>query len=394
MGLNSGQFTNTNSNFTSVVFTIEEDGWLEIIPISSTVTVYISGSSTAYEYNGEERTITGYAVSIDDSLYTESDFTFSGSASVSGTNAGTYPMGLDPGQFTNTNSNFSSVVFDVFDGRLAISPVSSQVTVTITENSASYEYNREERTLTGYSVSSNNPLYTESDFTFSGSASVSGTNAGTYDMNLSPGDFTNTSNNNFTNVVFEVVDGALTITPVSSTVTVNITGNSANCEYSGQAQSVSGYTSTISDPLNLYAESDFSFTGTGGIPIASGTDPGTYNMNLSSGNFTNSNVNFTNVSFVIVADGKLTITVAIPEQGSIYIQKLEFPAPSDPFYIDDDLSYTLVGNQYRVEYIYTDPVSGDITYVGFFSAGDIKFGKVGEMNEAGPYIEVLQMTEL
>ncbi len=55
--------------------------------------------------------------------------------------------------------------------------------------------------MTGYTVAISNPLYTEADFTFTGDATVKGTNAGVYNMELKPEDFANTSVN-FTTLSF------------------------------------------------------------------------------------------------------------------------------------------------------------------------------------------------
>ena len=179
------------------------------------------------------------------SLYTANDFTFSGDASVSGTDAGTYDMELVSTDFTNTNANFANVNFVIVDGQLTITPVAAEVTVTITEHSGEYEYDGTEHTVTGYDVTSiSNTLYTANDFTFSGDASVSGTDAGTYDMELVSTDFTNT-NANFANVNFVIVDGQLTITPVAAEVTVTITEHSGEYEYDGTEHTVTGYDVTI-----------------------------------------------------------------------------------------------------------------------------------------------------
>ena len=58
----------------------------------------------------------------------------------------------------------------------------------------------------------------KTDFIFSGVAKVEGTDAGTYEMELTSGDFTNT-NTNFANVEFVIVDGTLEITKRNVTLT-------------------------------------------------------------------------------------------------------------------------------------------------------------------------------
>ena len=89
----------------------------------------ITGNSETKTYTGEEQTLEGYTVSIDDPTgkYTESDFTFDGVAKVSGKDAGTYKMGLNADQFKNNNKNYA-VTFDVTDGEFIIVPAEYELT--------------------------------------------------------------------------------------------------------------------------------------------------------------------------------------------------------------------------------------------------------------------------
>ncbi|MBQ9720134.1 MAG: hypothetical protein IJV64_05495, partial [Oscillospiraceae bacterium] len=154
--------------------------------------VTITEHSETVDYDGEEHTVSGYDISIDNKLYTADDFTCGTTASVSGTDAGSYNMELKPEDFTNNNDNFS-VTFAIVDGKLTIRPI--DVTVTITGHSETVEYDGEEHTVSGYDVSSEGGLYTADDCTFSATASVSGKEAGSYVMTLSAKDFANTSEN-------------------------------------------------------------------------------------------------------------------------------------------------------------------------------------------------------
>jgi len=302
MQVNASDFTNKNANFSNVRFVIE-DGGLTINPVTSEIVVTITENSATHTYDGTEKTVTGYTVTnISNTLYSESDFAFNGTASVSGTSEGFYPMTLTASDFENKNENFTNVTFKIVDGGLTINPTDAEVIVTITENSATYTYDGTEKTATGYTVTSiSNPLYTVNDFAFSGTASASGTNEGFYPMQLTVNDFRNT-NGNFTNVAFVIVDGGLTINPVSDKVTVTITENSATHTYDGTEKTVTGYTTSISNPL--YTVDDFAFNGTASV---SGTEADFYPMQVKADDFTNKNTNFSNVKFVIV-DGGLTIT--------------------------------------------------------------------------------------
>ena len=139
---------------------------------------------------------------------------------VTKTESGTYDMGIVPGDFKNTNPNFTNVEFVIVDGQLVINPITDEVVVTITEHSDEVDYDGKVHTVEGYDVSIGNELYTEADFTFKGNDKVSGTNAGTYDMELKPEDFTNI-NKNFANVTFVIVDGQLVIDPIDLKIIID-----------------------------------------------------------------------------------------------------------------------------------------------------------------------------
>ena len=91
--------------------------------------------------------------------------------------------------------------------------------------------------------------------------------------------------------------------PITDKITVEITGNSDSVVYDGAEHSVKDYTVKISD--SRYTEKDFTFSGKA---LASGINAGAYEMGLKADQFKNTNARFTNVEFVIKADGVLTIT--------------------------------------------------------------------------------------
>jgi len=94
-------------------------GTLEVT--KSPVKVTIVGRKGIYAYNGSRQIVSGYDVSIDNTLYSERDFAFDGESLIQKTNSGTYAMGLDKSKFTNKNDNFD-VTFNVTDGSLTIMP--------------------------------------------------------------------------------------------------------------------------------------------------------------------------------------------------------------------------------------------------------------------------------
>ena len=133
---------------------------------------------------------------------------------------------------------------------------------------------------------------------------VTETNAGTYPMGIVAGDFENT-NKNFTNVVFEIVDGTLKINPITDKVTVTITENSDEVTYDGQPHTIKGYESMVADNDLYDVTTAVKETETDAWTVTE-TNAGTYPMGIVAGDFENTNKNFTNVEFVIV-DGTLVI---------------------------------------------------------------------------------------
>jgi len=109
------------------------------------------------------------------------------------------------------------------------------------------------------------------------------------------------------NYLVTTVNGTLTINPITENVIVTITehSNSDEIVYDGQEHTVTGYDVT-SISNTLYTEDDFTFSGNAEVK---GTDAGTYPMELKPEDFTNTNPNFSNVTFN-VTDGKLTISKA------------------------------------------------------------------------------------
>ena len=179
------------------------------------VIVTIKGKTDSKVYTGNPQKVKGFEIeSVKDdkgnsvSGYSENDVALAEgkSAVATGTDVGTYNMGLTTESFVNTNTNFKNVTFNVKDGSLQITPVTDKVTVTITGNKDSTTYDGEEHTVSGYDVKTSNNLYTEANFTFGGTAEASRTDAGQTDMGLVAEQFTNTSAN-FTNVEFVVTDG-------------------------------------------------------------------------------------------------------------------------------------------------------------------------------------------
>ena len=302
VGIKAGDFENTSGNFTNVEFVIV-DGALKIAPAESIV-VKIAGNTKTVTYNGEEQSVEGYTVTSNPA---NADVTLVGKAVATGTDAGTYPMGLTAADFTATSPNYETVVIEVKDGWLKINPVSDKVTVTVTEKSDSVVYDGQEHSVTGYeTMAADNALYNTADVaeTPTDAWTAKGTNVGKYRVGIKSGDFKNTSVN-FTNVAFVIVDGELEITPVTDKVTVTVVEKSDNVTYDAAEHSITGYETMTADNA-LYDIANVAKTPTAAW-TAKGTEAGEYPVGIVSGDFKNTSKNFANVEFVIV-DGALTIT--------------------------------------------------------------------------------------
>ena len=262
------------------------------------MTVTITGNKVTETYDGNEKTVTGYDVSIDNELYTENDFTFTGTAEAKGTNAGTYPMGLTADQFANTNGNFTNVTFNVTDGWLKIDPRP----VTLTSGSAERVYNgkplmNETVTVGGDGFAKDEGVTCD----FTGSQTDVGESENTFTFEANEG----TSAKNYS---FEFKFGTLKVTPFTDKVVVTITENSGTATYDGGDHIVSGYKSMTADNELYDVDASVQETPTAAWTVK-GKDAGEYPVGIKADDFKNTNGNFTNVKFVVV-DGALEITPA------------------------------------------------------------------------------------
>lgn len=288
-------------------------GNLKVTPITDEVVVTITGNHDRKLYNGKEQSVTGFTTDVGDKDITVA-LKEGSKAEAKGTDVNKYDMGLTAGDFTVTSKNYSNIKVVVVDGYLDITPIMTEVTVKITGNNKTVTYNGKEQKVEGYDYTVTEGI-DKSQITVAliegKTAEAKGINPDTYYMGLSKETFT-VASKNYGNIAVIVEDGWLKINrrpmpPVNpgigDEITVEITGNSDSVVYDGTEHSVKGYTVKISDPR--YTEADFTFTGKA---EASGVNAGTYEMGLKAEQFKNTNARFTNVKFVIKADGVLTIT--------------------------------------------------------------------------------------
>ena len=270
VGVKAGDFKNINKNFDNVEFVIV-DGVLKIDPVKAEVIVTVKENSASHAYDGQAHSVEGYeSMTANNTLYnveTSVQETPTAAWTATGTEVGTYNVGIQPGDFANANPNFTNVRFVIEDGALKITPAEEQIVVRITGKTGSFTYDGTEKTVTGYDIAITDPngLYTAANFAFTGSDTAKGTDVGAYAMGLKAEQFQNT-NTNFDNekVTFEVVrDGQLTI----SQRPVTFTGETATKVYNGEAQSI-----TAIDQSGLVE----GHTLAGMTYAATGTDAGEY----------------------------------------------------------------------------------------------------------------------
>ncbi len=291
VGSSDNEFTVSGLSETNYKVTTKF-GELKVTPVTDKVTVTITEHGGSYTYDGTEKSATGYDVSSSNALYTANDFSFSGNASVAGTDAGTYEMQLKASEFKNTSKNFSNVEFEIVDNALTIAKRS----VTLISATDSKVYDGTALTNSNVTVSGDGFAEGEgASYDVTGTITNAGSvkNAFTYELN----EGTKAKNYNIT-----AETGTLTVSPVTDEVVVMVVGHKGGEKYNGEEQIVSGY--DISANNALYKVGDaVSFSGDASV---SATDAGTYPMGLAVSQFSNTDANFSNVKFV-VTDGELAI---------------------------------------------------------------------------------------
>lgn len=105
---------------------------------------------------------------------------------------------------------FFAAVLSVITAAAMSEDYNQTVVVTIKGNNVNFEYNGQRHSAVGYTVETNSRYYSADDFVCYAIDSVSAVKAGTYNMGISSNDFCNV-NPKYKNVVFEVIDGSLTI---------------------------------------------------------------------------------------------------------------------------------------------------------------------------------------
>ena len=360
-----GQTINIDANGENVLYAV----WVEKAKIT------VVAKSDEVTYDGNNHVVDGFnSLTID-------GYTVSGlSASVSGTDAGTY-NNVITGEATVTKDGkdvTDRVVVTKQNGTLTI----KKRQVTLTSEGGSKTYDGTALTKPDVAIGSDGFVNGEvKDIKATGSVT-----------NVSDGEVTNTitytPNEKFNENNYQITknEGKLSITAVETEVQVQIVGATDTVGYDGNEHQVEGYTVTINN--DKYHEDDFTFSGN---KVAKGTDAGTYNMGLADEQFKNNSSNFSNVTFT-VTDGYLMIT---PKSINTEDQKITVSDPQGHLYDGNPHQEVLVVRDAELDKTLESGKDYDVAYsrTDFTNVGEITITITGKGNYVGTVNKTYSITK-
>ena len=359
-----GQTINIDANGENVLYAV----WVEKAKIT------VVAKSDEITYDGNNHILDGF-----NSLTIDGYTVYGLSASVSGTDAGTYN--------------------NVITGEATVTKDGKDVTnrVVVTKQNGTLTINKRQVTLTseGGSKPYDGTALTKPDVAIGGLGFVNGEvkdiKATGSVTNVSDGEVTNTitytANEKFNENNYQITktEGKLSITAVEAEVQVQIVGATDTVGYDGNEHQVEGYTVTINN--DKYHETDFTFSGN---KVAKGINAGTYNMRLAAEQFKNNSSNFSNVTFT-VTDGYLVIT---PKSINTEDQKITVSDPQGHVY--DGLEHK---EELEVKDIFRDVILSagtdyDVAYStkDFTNVGKIIITITGKGNYTGTFDRTYEIT--
>ena len=288
----------------SQTITIAADESKNVITVYYTVPLTITAENANKTYDGEPLTQPDFTMEGLVNGDTKNDFSLSMTAESTITNAGSKDNVIDQ-KSVKYNKGAIPSYYNVSykPGTLTVNKASA--TVTITGVNETHVYDGTQYEANGYNYSFTGK---PGQITISPKPNVVAiarrTDVGTTYMGLTKDSFTVTSAN-YDVTIKAVIDGYVTITPVTDKVTVTVTENGAIVTYDGNEHSVKGYKSMTADNALYDVTKSVKATETAAW-TAKGTDAGEYPVGVAAGDFENINENFTNVAFKIV-DGVLKI---------------------------------------------------------------------------------------
>jgi len=359
-----GQTINIDANGENVLYAV----WVEKAKIT------VVAKSDEVTYDGNNHVVDGF------SSLTIDGYTVSGlSASVNGTNAGTY-NNVITGEATVTKDGkdvTNRVVVTKQNGTLTINK--RQVTLTSEGGSKTYD-----------GTPLTKPNVTGGDGFVNGEVKdIKATGSVT---NVSDGEVTNTitytPNEKFNKNNYQITknEGKLSITAVETEVQVQIVGATDTVGYDGNEHQVEGYTVTINN--DKYHEADFTFSGN---KVAKGINAGTYNMGLAAEQFKNNSSNFSNVTFT-VTDGYLVIT---PKSINTEDQKITVSDPQGHVYDGNPHQEVLVVRDAELDKTLKSEKDYNVAYstTDFTNVGEITITITGKGNYVGTVNKTYSITK-
>ena len=360
-----GQTINIDANGENVLYAV----WVEKAKIT------VVAKSDEVTYDGNNHVVDGF------NSLTIGGYTVSGlSASVNGTNAGTYN--------------------NVITGKATVTKDGKDVTdrVVVTKQNGTLTINKRQVTLTseGGSKPYDGTALTKPDVAIGGDGFVNGEvsdiKATGSVTNVSDGEVTNTitytpsEKFNENNYQITKTEGKLSITAVEAEVQVQIVGATDTVGYDGNEHQVEGYTVTINN--DKYHEADFTFSGN---KVAKGINAGTYNMELAVEQFKNNSSNFSNVTFT-VTDGYLVIT---PKSINTEDQKITVSDPQGHVYDGNPHQEVLVVRDAELDKTLKSGKDYDVYYStkDFTNVGEITITITGKGNYVGTVNKTYSITK-
>lgn len=311
-----GVWTVSAANCESVQVKISTQGQTVSARLRMPVTVYISGATYSDYYDGSNHSVNTWTVTRRTlSEYADNKFKCNKTAAqltVTRKNAGRTNMPLSASDFQNLDDDYLPT-FEVTAGYVEVKAIS--VTVTVSGDQKTFNYDGQNHTASGYTLSISDSRYSASYVSCSQSSAaltLTRKDAGDYKIALQAGWFSNNEGNGNFAVTFNISSSANAVRLVISSrnLRIEITGRIASKVYDGKACTAEGYDwkayyKDSGAACNDYSSSSIS-TGSKNLK-ASQTNVGTNTIALSASDFTNSDGRYT-VEFQIKRNISATVT--------------------------------------------------------------------------------------
>ena len=360
---------------------IVADETKNVITVYYAVPLTITAGDAEKTYDGQPLTQPKFTMEGLVNGDTKENFSLSMTAPSTITDAGSTPNVIDEDTVKYKGGAIPSYYnVSYADGTLTVNKASATVTITGVNETAVYDGTQHEANGYNYSFTGK-----PNEITISPKPNVLAiarrTDVGTTTMGLTKDSFTVTSAN-YDVTIKEVIDGYVTITPVTDKVTVTVTEDSATVTYDGNEHSVKGYKSMTADNALYDVTTSVKATETDAW-TAKGTDAGEYPVGVAAGDFENINKNFTNVAFVIV-DGVLKINPITENTITITANSASKTYDGTPL---TDIGFTFTEGVLKNGDVLTAVVEGSATNVGDEGKNVVKSYKVmrGDVDVTGNY---------